>query len=376
LAGIYIHIPFCSKACSYCDFYFSTQTKHLSKFVESLKTEIILRKYFFSKEDFPLQSIYFGGGTPSLLKAEQIDEILSLISSVFPISDNPEITLEGNPEDLSEERLIQFKEAGINRLSIGIQTLADSELKVLERIHNSEKSIQVLENVEKIYNNYSFDLIYGIPGQTIESLEKTLTLMLKFNPVHLSTYCLTVEKKTALNYKVGKGEIIMPDDENAFEQFVYISNYLEKKHYDHYETSNFALKDKKAIHNSSYWYQKPYLGLGPSAHGFKQSYRYNNISNIHQYSERINSGMLPTESEEYLEASTLGNEMLITRLRLREGMSIIQFNQVSGRNLQLERNNIIEKYILSEHLVGNSESIALTQKGRFIADKVILDLML
>ena len=327
MSGIYIHIPFCRKNCSYCDFYFSLNKKHEIAFVEALLTELEERKNEI-KQMAPLQTVYFGGGTPSYLQLKNLQKILHKITQNFPMAPNPEITLEANPDDITPGNLKAWKNLGINRFSLGVQSFFDDDLKKLNRSHHASKAFQSIELIQSHgFENFNMDLIYGLPGMSLHKWLKNLDIFLSFNIPHLSAYALTVEEGTLLHHQVKTGKIRMPDDEIIRRQFYILKEKLEQAGFEHYEISNFALPGKKSLHNTSYWQGKPYVGLGPSAHSFDgNKTRRWNVANLHRYIQALKSG------QKYFESETLTprdqfNEYILTGLRTANGINLNHIRQ-------------------------------------------------
>lgn len=372
MAGIYIHIPFCKKACSYCNFHFSTSLKLKSPLIEALTTEISMRYNYLGTNE--LQSIYFGGGTPSLLEIPDLDKILHTLSKYFHWNENTEITLEANPDDLNSDILQTYKKLGINRLSIGVQSFLDKDLQFMTRAHNASQAISaILLAQDAGFENITIDLIYGCPGTTDEMWLSNLERVLALNIPHISAYALTVEEKTALQYAVNKKSVIMPEDEKVHHQFELLMDFAEKHQYDHYEISNFAMDNKFAVHNSNYWKSVPYLGLGPSAHSYNGSSRSWNLANNALYIKNIEAGF-PICETEVLSRETKYNEYIMTGLRTKWGVSIDKIKKEFGDYFSNYFNKNAAEYLISGHLINNCNNFYLSKEGKFIADKIISDL--
>jgi oxygen-independent coproporphyrinogen-3 oxidase len=281
MAGIYIHIPFCKQACYYCDFHFSTSLKKKDELLAALKKELQLRKNEF--EDITVETIYFGGGTPSLLSQKELEEILESVYDNYSIVDNPEITLEANPDDLSKSKILDLSKSAVNRLSIGIQSFFDADLKLMNRAHSAVEAELSLELARDYFINISIDLIYGIPGASNEQWAQNIEKALSFKVPHISSYALTVEPKTALASFIKKGLVENVDDEKAHDQFHLLKAKLEDEGFVHYELSNFGKEGYFSQNNSAYWQGKPYLGIGPSAHSFNGIQRGWNVRNNIKY---------------------------------------------------------------------------------------------
>lgn len=314
-SSIYLHIPYCKQACSYCDFHFSTNLKTREDVLGHMLKEIDTRSVIAPWNHSHIGSIYFGGGTPSLLESEEIERILQHIHHTFKdISEEVEITLEANPDDITQERLEHWYGAGINRLSVGIQSFEAAELSASNRAHTAEESHQVLEWItESAFENYSVDLIYGMPGSSTESWQNNLRHIEKYAPPHISCYALTVEENTALAHQVKKGITRLPDEEAVLAQYEQLRMWASAHGYEHYELSNYSKPGKRSLHNQHYWSYQPYLGIGPGAHSFDGTLRFWNVSNNNLYAQ----GAAITQEE--LSVSEQLNERLMVRLRTADG---------------------------------------------------------
>ncbi len=371
MSGLYIHIPFCKQACSYCDFHFSTSLKMKSSIIESIMLEMDWRKTFI---DAPLESIYFGGGTPSVLSISDWSLIFNQIENCFDTSKVKEITIEANPDDLSDNYLSLLKNfTPINRLSIGIQSFDDGDLVVMNRSHDSYQAMKCLEQAQKLgFESYSLDLIYGIPTSSHEIWEENLRIAKSFNPPHISAYCLTVEERTSLHYKVKNNQYPKPSSEYQMRQFDMLVDSLEASNYEHYEISNFCRDENYAVHNTNYWNQKKYLGIGPSAHSFDGENRYWNIANNAKYIKAI-SAKTDLFGKEALSLVDSFNEYLMTRLRTQWGVE----NDFMKEKYPLLWNKTVplfSKFITSGHVVEQFGNYFLTKEGRKISDFIISDL--
>lgn len=367
MAGIYIHIPFCRKACHYCNFHFSTSLGKAEAVQASIIKEISLRSSELNEE---VQTIYFGGGTPSILDPEAIDKILQAIKDHYAISSHPEITLEANPDDITTEKARAWKQMGINRFSIGVQSFADKNLQWMNRAHNASQSIQCIQTIREAgFDNFSIDLIYGTPGQTQEGWIKDLEKAIEMKIPHLSCYALTVEEGTALHHMIGSGkkEKISADEQaERFEALVQLSSLAG---YSHYEISNLALPGKESKHNSAYWEGKPYLGFGPSAHSFSRTKRSWNIADNLKYIQFIEAGILPSEEETLREIDQL-NEYIMTSLRSINGMQKDMIIARWGNDKLQTISTEIDQFIQSGKIVATENAWVLSGQGRFFADGI------
>ncbi|MGH2553181.1 MAG: radical SAM family heme chaperone HemW, partial [Chitinophagaceae bacterium] len=295
MAGIYIHIPFCKQACHYCNFHFATSLHHKNDLMTVILKEVVLQKEFLAAD--PVETIYIGGGTPSLLDNKEIALLIDRIKSVFgPVAD-AEITLEANPDDIAEEKLDGWRNAGINRLSIGVQSFFDEDLKWMNRVHSRQQAMDSLLSAKKYFDNLTIDLIYGTPHMTHEKWEQNVHTVFSLNIPHLSCYALTVEQKTPLQKMINNRQSENIDPDKQSEQLLLLMKWAEESGYEHYEISNFCKPGWRSRHNSSYWKGKKYLGIGPSAHSYNGTERQWNISNNQQYIESIKMGYIPFEKE-------------------------------------------------------------------------------
>jgi len=371
MSGIYIHIPFCKQACHYCDFHFSTSMKKKDEMVLALVKEIQLRKEEFKEE--VVETIYFGGGTPSRLLIEDIQLQIAAIYENYKVVENPEITLEANPDDLSEDYLINLKQIGINRLSIGIQSFFEEDLQMMNRAHNSEEAKKCLETATKYFDNISLDLIYGIPGMSNDKWKQNIETALSFNIPHISSYALTVEPKTALNKLIQTGKIAEPKDEVASEHFNIFVETLEANGFVHYELSNFGKPDYFSKNNSAYWLGKKYIGIGPSAHSYDGISRSWNIANNLLYLKSIQENKLPNEME-ILSVADRYNEYIMTGLRTIWGVSLDRIQAEFGQKYLDYLLKQGQKFIDDELLFIKGNILKPTSKGKFLADGIASDL--
>jgi len=389
MSGIYLHIPFCKQACHYCDFHFSTSLKKKEELVQAIATELILRK---SEINNPIETIYFGGGTPSLLTVEELQFLIATIYENYEVIDTPEITLETNPDDLAslmpfdnESGTIYeaYRAIGINRLSIGLQSFYEDDLKWMNRAHNAEEAENCLKEATCYFDNITIDLIYGVPNMSNEKWKSNIEKALSFGINHISSYALTVEPKTALAGFIAKGKMDAPKDAVAHEHFKILVSTLEQNGFIHYELSNFGKPNYFSKHNTSYWLGKPYLGVGPSAHSFNGAQRGWNVANNAKYINSIQEQVLPIERET-LSVSDRYNEYVMTGLRTIYGVSLDKVRNDFGELYESHIKKESQKFIDQGLLVITSETnhssniqaqkLYTTQKGKFLCDGIASDL--
>ncbi|NJB36318.1 radical SAM family heme chaperone HemW [Croceivirga sp. JEA036] len=373
MAGIYIHIPFCKQACHYCDFHFSTSLKHKDGMLQALAKELQLRKS--ELEGKIIETIYFGGGTPSVLSNAEIELLIAAVYANFKVIENPEITLEANPDDLSVDRIVALAATPINRLSIGVQSFLDKDLKLMNRAHDAKEAMHVLTTAVQYFPNTSLDLIYGIPNQTDAEWQQNIKRALDFGVPHISSYALTVEPKTALEKFISKGLVPKIDDEQAQRQFMLLVDTLEQADFINYEISNFGKKDYFSKNNTAYWLGKSYLGIGPSAHSFNGVNRGWNVRNNQKYIKAIQEEQLPIEIET-LTTRDRYNEYIMTGLRTIWGVSLIRLKEEFGERYKKYALQQAEKYV-EEHLLFLEDNVLrTTKKGKFLADGIASDLFM
>jgi len=383
MSGIYIHIPFCKQACHYCDFHFSTSMKKKDEMVLALAKEIRIRKKEFENE--VIETIYFGGGTPSILQISDLRFLIDEVYKNFTVAENPEITLEANPDDLSKERIIELSKSPINRLSIGIQSFFEEDLTMMNRAHNSAEAKKCLEEATKYFDNISIDLIYGIPDSSQngkqakqmsnEKWKQNIETALSFGIPHISSYALTVEPKTALHKLIQTGKIAQPKDEVAEEHFQILVEMLEKNGFIHYELSNFGKENYFSKNNSAYWLGKKYIGIGPSAHSYDGISRSWNISNNTIYLKSLEENKLPCETE-ILSKADRYNEYIMTGLRTIWGVSLDRIENEFGTTYLEYLTNQAQKF-LEDNLLSIEENVLkATKKGKFLTDGMASDLFL
>jgi oxygen-independent coproporphyrinogen III oxidase len=371
MSGIYIHIPFCRKACHYCNFHFSTSQRSKTSLVAAIAKEVILRKEYLTNA---VSTIYFGGGTPSLLTAEELFLIRETLYAHFAVEADAEVTLEANPDDIIPEKLAEWKRAGINRLSIGIQSFFEEDLQWMNRAHNAAQAKDCITLAQQAgFTNLTIDLIYGTPGLNNERWIENIQTAIELQVPHLSCYALTVEPDTALDKLIQKGKKETTDQTVQAEHFELLTEQLTAAGFEQYEISNFARPGFRSKHNSSYWQGKPYLGLGPSAHSFNGNTRQWNVSNNALYIQSLEQGLVPFEAEQ-LTAEQQLNEYIMTSLRTMEGCSIEWIEQ----NWGLQNTDAVmaaaKKHISEGTLHFTENRLLLTQKGKFLADGIAADL--
>ena len=373
MSGIYIHIPFCKKACHYCDFHFSTSFKHKDQMIISLKNEILIRNR--ELKDKKIESIYFGGGTPSVLSILEINSLIQTVFDNYIINDSVEITLEANPDDLSHEKILELSKTKVNRLSIGVQSFFQKDLTLMNRSHSSNQAIDCIKSASKYFDNISVDLIYGIPGLDNSRWKENIEILISNNIPHISAYALTVEPKTALKKYIDNGIIAPIDDSQSQEQFYILLDILENHNYENYELSNFAKNKLYSVNNSAYWTRKNYIGIGPSAHSFNGNDRLWNIKNNVKYIESINNNILPN-SKEILSVIDKFNETVMFGLRTSRGISFVDIENDFG---SIYKNQLIKNsqtHINNEFLIIKNNYLYITRKGKFLSDGIASDLFM
>ncbi|MCF3111498.1 radical SAM family heme chaperone HemW [Niabella sp. CC-SYL272] len=369
MSGIYIHIPFCKQACHYCNFHFSTSLHYREELVQAIAGEMAMAATSDFIERAPVQTVYFGGGTPSLLPAADIDFLLKKVRECYPLATDAEITLEANPDDLNSEKLEAWKLSGINRLSIGVQSFFESDLLWMNRAHNAAQARSGLELALQYFNNITMDLIYGVPGLNNERWKQNVVTALEAGVPHLSCYALTVEPRTPLDKMVRKHIKEDVSGEVQSEQFLLLMDWLQAAGYEHYEISNFAKPGFRSRHNSAYWKGTPYYGFGPAAHSYNQVIRRWNVANNQQYIRAINSGHIPYE-EEVLTPAQQQNEYVMIALRTSEGIKLKQLDGPAKQRI-LEQAGIYAERGL---LIIDETGIRLTREGKLFADGIAADL--
>ncbi len=397
MAGIYIHIPFCKQACHYCDFHFSTSTKKKNELLAAICSEIELRK---SEISVPIKTIYFGGGTPSLLNKEEIDLLIGEVYKNFEVEENIEVTLEANPDDLTKGNLYQLSKTKVNRLSIGVQSFFEEDLTLMNRAHNALEAKQCLTMATQYFDNISVDLIYGIPGLDDNRWEESLDIIIAFGIPHVSCYALTVEPKTVLKKLIKNGKIAPVSEINSHRQYLILLDKMKKEGYVNYEFSNFGKQGYFSENNTAYWQGKSYLGLGPSAHSFDGNIRSWNISNNIQYINQIQIGKLPIKRET-LSKTDRYNEYLMTGLRTMCGVSLNKVKNNFGTKyldylleqtkipindglLEIVLAKVVKPSINSrssssskkEEFFSNDSVLIISEKGKFLSDGIASNLFM
>ncbi|UII81036.1 radical SAM family heme chaperone HemW [Flagellimonas sp. CMM7] len=373
MAGIYIHVPFCKQACHYCDFHFSTQLGKKEAMIQAIKKEIELRKDEFKNNT--VETIYFGGGTPSVLNIAEVETLIRAVYENYQVVENPEITLEANPDDLTDHKIVELSKSPINRLSIGVQSFFDEDLKLMNRAHSSNEAIKSLSVATDYFDNISIDLIYGIPGMDNKRWKANIEKALSFELPHISSYALTIEPKTALKKFIEKGIVADVDDEQAQEQFNILVEVLEKNDYVNYEISNFGKQDYFSKNNTSYWQGKKYIGIGPSAHSFDGQNRSWNIRNNPKYIKALEMQQLPLEKET-LSKTDRYNEYIMTGLRTIWGVSLEKIELDFGQTCLDYLNKQAEKYLEGHLLFVDDGKLLATKKGKFLVDGIASDLFM
>ncbi len=373
MSGVYIHIPFCKQACHYCDFHFSTSMKKKTDMVLALAKELHLRSREFKNET--IETIYFGGGTPSVLTLEEIQFLLDAVYKNYQVVENPEITLEANPDDLSIDRIVDFAQSPINRLSIGIQSFFEDDLQMMNRAHNAAEAKNCLAEATKYFDNISVDLIYGIPGMSNESWIRNIEAALLFGIPHISSYALTVEPKTALKKLIQTGKIAQPNDDVAQEQFSILVEMLKERGFIHYELSNFGKPNYFSKNNSAYWLGKKYLGIGPSAHSYDGVSRSWNVSNNSLYLKSIQDDLLPSEAET-LSIHDRYNEYIMTGLRTIWGVDLKRIEIEFGLETLIYLKKQSAKFLVDDLLSIDGDILKTTGKGKFLTDGIASHLFL
>lgn len=372
MAGIYIHIPFCRHKCNYCNFYSLASIKHMDQVSGSILSELLQRKHYLAGQQ--VETIYFGGGTPSLLNTSDVERIIQTIFSTYSVLPGAEITLEANPDDLTPEKLLELNKAGVNRLSIGIQSFRQEDLQFLSRTHTSGQVSACITDAQQAgFHNLSIDLIYGIPTLTEDGWKENLDRAFSFGIPHISTYSLTVEEKTPLAFMIRKGTTKPVDENLSISHYHILENRMKVQGYEHYEVSNFCLPGVYSRHNTAYWQGKHYLGVGPSAHSYNGISRQWNVANLGRYIATAETGDVESESE-ILSPVTQLNEYLMTSLRTIWGCDLKTFREKFGNeNAETLLLNALP-YIESKQMLYSDGKLILTPEGRLFTDGIAADL--
>ncbi len=381
MAGVYIHIPFCKQACNYCNFHFSTSLTLKHELIAAIIKEISCtdtHKYAdaesLSGQAEIIDTIYFGGGTPSILNAEDLSLTFTSLHKKFTIAQNVEITLEANPDDISMAKLLEWKSFGINRLSVGIQSFIEDELIWMNRAHTAKDSLQCIDEIKLAgYTNFSVDLIYGSPLLNDDMWKENVTKVIEKNVPHVSCYALTVEPKTALDKMIEKHLVNPTNPERQATQFLLLMDWLQMAGYHHYEISNFAKPGMESKHNSSYWQGKKYYGFGPSAHSFDGERRRWNVANNALYIQSLKKDMLPFEEETLTETQKI-NEYIMTSLRTSDGLSLLWVNKKFGKVAVEKLIRQVQKWKATGKVLITAQTIKLTAQGKLFADGIAADL--
>lgn len=373
MAGLYIHVPFCTKRCLYCDFYSNTDMRYKADYIDMLIREMELRKAYLQGE--ALETIYFGGGTPSQLSAKELSRIFEAIFRHFPTTDQMEITVEANPDDMTPEYVSALAQLPVNRVSMGVQSFDDADLKFLNRRHDRAEAIRAVE-LCKLYHiyNISIDLIYGLPNQSVEKWGKNLDEALRLDIPHISAYHIIYEEGTPLYRLVEAGKVQPVEEDTSVALFSTLIDRLTAAGFEHYEISNFARKGFYSRHNSSYWTGKHYLGLGPSAHSYNGTEREWNAASLTKWIKGIREGELALEKEP-LDLNTRYNDYIVTHLRTQWGIDLSEVSALFGEDKQKYCLNMAETYLKTKHLLQNDNKIILSRKGIFVSDGIMSDLL-
>ena len=372
MAGIYIHIPYCKTKCNYCDFYSIVNKSTETDFTAAVKKEMKVKKDFLPRGE-TIETIYFGGGTPSFIETENLRQILNAVYRQFSVSEDTEITMEVNPDDINRAKAQNFRQLGVNRISMGVQSFLPEQLRFMQRRHSVQQAFDAIDTILQAgISNMSIDLIYGLPQMSLQEWENSLDKALQLPVHHLSVYHLTVEPGTLLHRQVKSGQVEVIDDELSYSQFELLMNKTAQYGFEHYEISNFAREGHYSLHNTSYWQNKPYLGLGPSAHSYNLEKRCFNVANVHRYISGI------FENKAFYECEILSdwdkfNEKIITHLRMRRGISEKDLLSLPGYAAAIDKT--VSQYEKNGYLERKNGRVCLSRKGIHIADRIMTDLM-
>ena len=374
MSGIYLHIPFCKKACHYCDFHFSTTPHYKDEILKAIRSEISLRKDYLGNEK--IETIYFGGGTPSLLSADELQLLILEITDNYDVSSSAEITLEANPDDLSPQKVRELRQTPINRFSIGIQSFFEDDLKWMNRAHTAREAHSAVKRVQDAgFENITTDLIYGFPLLSDEKWEYNIHQLIELQVPHISSYSMTVEPATALSHFIKTGKQKPMDENQSAAQFIVLMDLLQEAGFEHYEISNFAKPGMHSRHNSNYWEGVKYLGIGPSAHSYNGESRQWNISNNMKYTEAIEMKKIPAEHE-ILELKDRVNEYIMTSLRTSKGMDLEKISKNFGSDYATEIRGSLEPLIDKNWIIDKDQVIILTREGKLFADHIASELFI
>lgn len=368
MSGLYIHIPFCRRKCTYCDFYLITNLNIVDKFASNLLKEIELSAAVYKNEKF--DTIFFGGGTPSLLPTNKLKEIIDALKNNFNVSENSEITIEANPEDFINVDFAEYKDTGINRFSFGVQSFIDEELKFLTRLHTGEQAENVIRNCRKFFDNVSCDIIYSLPNQTKENLEYSLSKVIELNIPHVSAYTLIFEEQTKLYTLLQKNLVKQNEDSIESDLYSYVSNFLIERGFNHYEVSNYAKPGYESKHNLKYWSYANYIGFGPSAHSLYNGKRWNNFRDIVKYNVHLQEGKLPIENEIILDEKMMKMEFIMLALRS-TGVNLDRYYKFFDKNFIAEYGNSIDELIKNDLGRISDENFKLTERGYKLTDEIM-----
>ena len=372
MAGIYFHIPFCKQACHYCDFHFSTNFRNIEELIVTMKNELYLQSEYLGGAK--VDTIYFGGGTPSAIPNHFIGELIGKVKLLHEVSPDAEISLEANPDDLTAENISAWKVAGINRLSVGVQSFFDEHLKWMNRAHNQNQAIEGLQLAKSLgITNITMDLIYGIPNMTMVQWQSNLEQFFKLDLPHLSAYGLTIEPQTHLGHLVKNRQLLVAKEESYNTQFEELIKQTSDRGFDHYEISNFGKPNFYSQHNTAYWFGEKYLGIGPSAHSFNGLERQWNVTSNMKYVSKLQNNEVPAETES-LSINDKYNEFVLTRLRTKWGIDLNQIKEQFGSSFQNNLNLLVEPYLQSKHVLKVDDILVLSKEGKFLADKISSDL--
>jgi oxygen-independent coproporphyrinogen-3 oxidase len=373
MAGIYIHIPFCKQACTYCDFYFTTSGKMVDELVAGLIKEIKLQANFFgNSNNHQINTIYFGGGTPSIIKPVHLQSIIDSIQQSFHLPSTIECTLEVNPDDCNANNINAWKEIGVNRISCGVQSFSNSDLVFMNRSHNANQAIDGIKRMQdQGIENISIDLIYGLPNMSEQHWANNLKQALNLDITHLSCYSLTVEEKTLLAHWVKKQQVKL-DEQAAARDFEYLMHWSTQNDFEHYEISNLCKPSFQSKHNSAYWQGIPYLGIGPSAHSYNGQFRQHNAPNLYTYLKNINQNNI-NAIEEHLSLTEKYHEKILIGLRLSQGIAHADIQNYFDNKIEKHFNTTLNKHIEKQNIVNINTNFALTNQGKLIADHIIQD---